>query len=116
MTDLDLKFVDETVERLGRRTEAVIPILQAIQAHYRYLPREAMERVCKLTEITPATIAGVSTFYSQFRHRPVGKHIISVCHGTACHVKGSGLVQDALERHLKIRQPRRHRSRRSVHD
>ena len=60
----------ETVERLGRRAEAVIPILQAIQAHYRYLPREALERVCELTEITPATIAGVSTFYTQFRHQP----------------------------------------------
>ena len=100
LTDLD--FVDETVERLGRRTEAVIPILQAIQSHFRYLPREALERVCRLTEITPATIEGVSTFYKQFRHRPVGKHIISVCHGTACHVKGSELVQDALERHLGI--------------
>ena len=61
-----------------------------------------MERVCRLTDITPATIEGVSTFYTQFRHRPVGQHIISVCHGTACHVKGSELVQDALERHLRI--------------
>ncbi len=102
MNDIDLDFVDQTVDRLGRRTEAVIPILQAIQARFRYLPREAMERVCRLTEITPATIAGVSTFYTQFRHRPVGKHIISVCHGTACHVKGSELVQDALERRLGI--------------
>ena len=102
VNDIDLEFVDETVERLGRRTEAVIPILQAIQSHFRYLPREAMERVCRLTEITPATIEGVSTFYTQFRHQPVGKHIISVCHGTACHVKGSELVQDALERHLGI--------------
>jgi NADH-quinone oxidoreductase subunit F len=102
VNDIDLEFVDETVGRLGRRTEAVIPILQAIQSHFRYLPREAMERVCQLTEITPATITGVSTFYTQFRHRPVGKHVISVCHGTACHVKGSELVQDALERHLGI--------------
>ncbi len=102
MNDSDLQFVDQTVARLGRRTEAVIPILQAVQSHFRYLPREALERVCQLTEITPATITGVSTFYTQFRHRPVGKHIISVCHGTACHVKGSELVQDALERHLGI--------------
>ena len=102
MTDLDLSFVDETVERLGRRTEAVIPILQALQSHYRYLPREALERVCALTDVTRATIEGVSTFYTQFRHHPVGKHIISVCHGTACHVKGSELIQESLERHLKI--------------
>ena len=102
MSELDLTFVDETVERMGRSTEAVIPILQAIQSHYRYLPREAMERVCSLTDITPATIEGVSTFYTQFRHHPVGQHIISVCHGTACHVKGSELVQQSLERHLGI--------------
>ena len=102
MNESDLLFIDETVERLGRRTEAVIPILQAIQGHFRYLPREAMERVCRLTEITPATIAGVSTFYTQFRHRPVGKHVICVCHGTACHVKGSEQVQQALERCLLI--------------
>jgi len=102
MTEADLSFVDQTVERLGRRSEMVISILQALQAHYRYLPREAIQRVCALTEITPAEITGVATFYTQFRHRPVGRHIIHVCHGTACHVKGAGLVQDALERHLKI--------------
>ncbi len=99
---LDLSFVDQAVERLGRRPEAVIPILQAIQAHYRYLPEPALERVCWLTEITPAQITGVATFYKQFRHRPVGRHMISVCHGTACHVKGSELVQDALQHRLKL--------------
>ena len=102
MSDLDLSFVDRTVERLGRRPDAVIPILQAIQAHYRFLPQEALERVCGLTEITPAAITGVSTFYTQFRHRPVGRHIINVCHGTACHVKGAGLVQDAIEKRLGL--------------
>ncbi len=102
MSPLDIGFVDQIVERLGRRPEAVISILQAIQTHYRYLPREALERVCALTEITPAAIAGVSTFYTQFRHRPVGQHLISVCHGTACHVKGAELIQDALEHHLRI--------------
>ncbi len=101
-TQLDLGFVDRTVEHLGRRPEMVIPILQAIQEHYRYLPQEALERVCDLTEITPASITGVSTFYTQFRHRPVGRHMISVCHGTACHVKGAGLIQDALEHHLGL--------------
>jgi NADH-quinone oxidoreductase subunit F len=99
---LDLSFVDQAVQRLGRRPDAVIPILQAIQSHYRYLPEPALERVCRLTEITPAQITGVSTFYKQFRHRPVGRHMISVCHGTACHVKGSELVQDALQHRLKL--------------
>lgn len=102
MSEVDLSFVDQTVERLGPKPEAVIPILQAIQQHYRYLPQEALERVCAQTEITPASITGVATFYTQFRHQPVGQHLISVCHGTACHVKGSGLVQDALQRRLGL--------------
>ena len=88
--------------RPARGPEAAVPILQAIQQHYRYLPPEALQRVCELTEITPAAITGVSTFYDSFRHRPVGRHIISICHGTACHVKGSSLIQDAVERHLKL--------------
>ncbi|MGO8748840.1 MAG: NAD(P)H-dependent oxidoreductase subunit E [Thermoguttaceae bacterium] len=102
MPELDLTFVDQTIEQLGREPDVLIPILQAIQGHYRYLPQPALERVCGLTKITPAAITGVSTFYSQFRHRPAGRHIISVCHGTACHVKGSGLVQDALARYLGL--------------
>ncbi|HUT93854.1 MAG TPA: NAD(P)H-dependent oxidoreductase subunit E [Thermoguttaceae bacterium] len=101
-SDLDLSFVDRTVEDWGRGRETVIPVLQAIQEHYRYLPQEALRRVCELTEITPADVTGVSTFYTQFRHRPVGEHMISVCHGTACHVKGAGLIQEALERNLGL--------------
>ena len=99
---LDLEPVARIVDDLGRDTAAVVPILQAIQNAYRYLPQEALERVCDLTEITPATIAGVSTFYDAFRHRPVGRHLISVCHGTACHVKGSQIVQQAIEEHLGL--------------
>ena len=102
MSSLDLDFVDRTVHELGGNPEMVIPILQRLQGHYRYLPEEALKRVCQLTQITPAAVTGVSTFYSQFRHKPVGKHIISVCHGTACHVKGAGLVQDAFENELQL--------------
>ena len=102
MADLDLQFVDDAVARLGRGAEAAIPILQALQDHYRYLPEESLRRVCELTEITPAQVAGIGTFYNQFRHRPMGKHLVSVCHGTACHVKGSVPVHDALHRHLGI--------------
>jgi NADH-quinone oxidoreductase subunit F len=102
MPDLDLSFVDQVIARHGARPDAAIPILQAIQRHYRYLPREALERVCAQTEITPAEITSVATFYTQFRHQPVGQHIICVCHGTACHVKGAGLIHEALERRLGI--------------
>ncbi len=95
-------FVDHLVEETGRAPEALIPILQAIQRTFRYLPREALRRVAEITEISAADITGVATFYSQFRLTPVGRHIISVCHGTACHVKGAGLVDDAIRRHLHL--------------
>ena len=99
---VDLKYVDETVERIGRAPDAVIPILQAVQDHYGYLPEEALQHVCAATQITPAAISGVSTFYDMFRHAPSGKHIVHVCHGTACHVGGAERVEDALRRHLRI--------------
>ena len=85
-----------------RAPDAVIPILQAMQDHYGYLPEEALRRVCAATQITPAAISGVSTFYDMFRHEPSGKHIVHVCHGTACHVGGAERVEDALRRHLRI--------------
>ena len=99
---IDLTFVDELVARLGDKKEAAIPILQAIQSRFRYLPDEALRRVCELTEITPSQIAGTSSFYAQFRRSPVGAHIVRVCHGTACHVAGARQITDELRRHLEI--------------
>jgi len=95
-------FVDDAVARLGRSKEAAIPLLQAIQGHYHYLPDEALRRVCELTEITPAEIAGTSSFYARFRRSPVGKHVVRVCHGTACHVSGARQITDELRRYLAI--------------
>ena len=94
--------IDQIVARVGRGKETVIPILQAIQDRFHYLPETALRRVCDITEITPAAITGVSTFYTQFRHKPVGEHIVQVCNGTACHVKGAELVHDALCRELHV--------------
>ena len=102
MNELDLTFVDRTVDEIGTGPENVLMILHAVQGHFGYLPREALERVCKITQITPASIAGVSSFYDHFRHRPVGRHIIHVCVGTACHVKGADRVHEAFYRHLGI--------------
>ncbi|MCP4451978.1 MAG: proton-conducting membrane transporter, partial [Planctomycetes bacterium] len=99
---IDLAFVNETVERVGTGPEKVLAILQALQGHYGYLPQEALQCVCDLTEITAASISGVSTFYDQFRHSPAGEHTIHVCVGTACHVKGAQGVYDAFKRALKI--------------
>ncbi len=101
---IDLDAVDAIIERFGSNPDSAIPILQAIQSRFRYLPQSALIRVCEKTRITPAQVAGVSTFYNQFRHKPAGQHLIRICHGTACHVKGSPLVHDALLRHLDIPQ------------
>jgi NADH:ubiquinone oxidoreductase subunit E len=99
---LDLSFVDRMVSEIGRGREAAIPLLQAIQAHYRYLPDEALRRLCELTEITPAEVAGTSSFYARFRRSPVGEHIVRVCHGTACHVSGARQITEELRRYLAI--------------
>ena len=100
------QMAEEKVERIikkhGATPDALIPILQAIQDDYKYLPQSALKAVCEKTAITPAAITGVSTFYTQFRHAPVGEHIVQVCNGTACHVKGAELVADAFRRELHV--------------
>ena len=102
METVDLTFVDEAVAGIGSGEDKVLEILQALQGHYGYLPVEALERVCDVPDITPASVAGISTFYDQFRHHPCGEHTIRVCIGTACHVKGADLLYDAFLRYLNI--------------
>lgn len=97
-----IDIVDKIVLDLGKKPDRVIPILQAIQNRFNYLPTEALKRVCEISEITPSQITGISTFYTQFRHKPVGKHIVKVCVGTACHVKGALQVYDSFKRALKL--------------
>ena len=99
---MELRDIDAIVEELGGGQSSVIPILQAIQERYNYLPEEALRRVCEFSEITPAQIVGVASFYSQFRFTPAGEHMIKVCVGTACHVKGAVQVYDAMKRQLKL--------------
>lgn len=94
--------VDQIIQQRGRSADAVIPILQSIQQKYNFLPEDALKYVCKKTDITPGQIIGVASFYSQFRMRPVGEHIIKVCVGTACHVKGADHVYDSIRRHFKL--------------
>ncbi|MBW8330618.1 MAG: NAD(P)H-dependent oxidoreductase subunit E [Prolixibacteraceae bacterium] len=94
--------IDQIIAEKGVEGKSVIPILQSIQNTYNYLPEEALKYVCEKTDITPEQIVGVASFYSQFRMQPVGEHIIKVCVGTACHVKGAGQVYDALRRHFNL--------------
>ena len=102
--NVSTEFLDGLIERFGTRPDAVIPILQEIQQEYRYLPIDAMRYVCDKTEISSTQLSGVSTFYTQFRLSPVGKHLVKVCHGTACHVGGAGNLSEALEDHLDTDQ------------
>jgi NADH:ubiquinone oxidoreductase subunit E len=101
---MDFSVVDSIIEETGRRPEANIAILQKLQAHFGYLSPEALEYICEHTEITPAQIYGAATFYAQFRLEPVGKHIICVCHGTACHVAGARSVSEAVCGELGIQE------------
>ena len=98
--------VDAVVSETGKGKGKVILVLQEVQKRLNYIPSEALKYICKVTEITPGQISGVSTFYSQFRHIPSGKHTIKICSGTACHVKGSELISEAFKRDLKITQER----------
>jgi NADH:ubiquinone oxidoreductase subunit E len=90
------------VAREGPEKENAIALLQAIQNHDRYLPDGALRRLCELTDITPAQLAGTSSFYGQFRRTPVGRHLVRVCHGTACHVAGARQITEELRRCLEI--------------
>ena len=100
--DLDLSEVDRIVARIGVSPECVLPLLQAVQAHYHYLPVAALKRLSGRTGLAPSAIAGVATFYAQFRHRPAGRHRVRVCVGTACHVKGADAVFESFRRQLRI--------------
>jgi len=102
MPGANLNFVKDTVERFGRKPAALLPMLQALQEHHGWLPPEALRRLAELTGIQPSAIAGVSTFYDMFRHKPAGKHIFQVCRGAACQVAGAERVEEALRRHLGI--------------
>ncbi|MBK9129322.1 MAG: NADH-quinone oxidoreductase subunit NuoE [Phycisphaerales bacterium] len=86
----------------GAHRDQLIPILQAVQDRCGYLSREAMIRVGRHLQLPVSKIYGVATFYNQFRFQPVGRYHCQVCRGTACHVKGSAGVLDAMRQQLKI--------------
>ena len=104
MSKTEVHIIQEILNRCGNTSDKVIPILQAIQNEYNYLPEQILEQICNQTDITLAQITSVSTFYSQFRHIPAGKHLIKVCVGTACHVKGALQVFDSINRYLKLEE------------
>jgi NADH-quinone oxidoreductase subunit E len=94
--------VDEAADRHTGARGSLIPILQEVQDRVGYLPPEAMERIAEMTGVSAARIFGVASFYSQFRLTPVGRYVIKVCHGTACHVQGASAITEAICDELKV--------------
>ena len=86
----------------GEKSE-LIPILQETQEQFRYLPAAAMKEIAEFLHMPESTVYGVSTFYAQFKLTPLGKKIIRVCRGTACHVRGATKVLNELESRLGIK-------------
>jgi NADH-quinone oxidoreductase subunit E len=81
---------------------ALVPVLQATQDVYGYLPREALERIARSLTLPLAEVYGVATFYAQFHLKPRGAHIVRICHGTACHVRGASDITDAIVGELGV--------------
>ena len=81
----------------------LIPLLQDVQDVFGYLPENEMQRVARHSRVPISRVYGVATFYNQFRLKPLGKYVIRVCRGTACHVKGSLDILTTLETELKIK-------------
>jgi len=84
----------------------LISILQAVQEVYRYLPEEAMTFIATSLQIPPAKVFGVASFYAHFTLQPKGRYVIRICDGTACHVKKSTDIQEALSEHLDLNAQR----------
>jgi len=100
---INLAKVDEIVDSFEPKQSNLIAILQKVQQEYRYLPEDALIRIGVKMGISPATIYGVATFYSQFSLDPKGKYEIKVCDGTACHVRGSMPVLNAINAKLQLK-------------
>lgn len=100
---IDTSRLDEIIQSYDCKKSNLIAILQKVQEVYRYLPEDAMIYIgTKIEGLSPATVFGVATFYAQFSLEPKGKYEIKVCDGTACHVRGSMPVLNAIRAKLSI--------------
>ena len=101
---IDTSKLDEIINSYEGKKSNLIAILQKVQEVYRYLPEEAMIYIgTKIEGLSPATVYGVATFYAQFSLEPKGKFEIKVCDGTACHVRGSMPVLNAIKARLELK-------------
>ena len=101
---IDTAKLDSIIEAYGSKKSNLIAILQKVQEEYRYLPEDALIYIgTKMEGLSPATVYGVATFYVQFSLDPKGKYEIKVCDGTACHVRGSMPVLNAIKAKLDLK-------------
>ena len=100
--DAVMKEAREIVEEVGSEPEKVIPLLQEIQSRHGYLSQELVEAVATVVEIPVSRLYGVATFYSQFRFTPMGKNLVRICKGTACHVAGAEKVYSIITEELGV--------------
>ncbi len=98
----DLTKLDAVFEEFKGDGHALISILQRAQDIYGYLPTDVIYAVAERMGVSPAKVMGVATFYTQFRLQPVGKNLIMLCKGTACHVNGADAIAKALQEELGI--------------
>ena len=101
-TSCDLAPLDEVLDELAGTEGSLITILQRTQEIYGYLPKDAIYHISERTKKTPAQIMGCATFYSQFSLEPIGKYLIMLCKGTACHVNGADMIGEAIYDELGI--------------
>jgi len=99
----DMARMDAIIDGYQGKTSGLTTILQDIQDEYNYLPPQAMERVAEKMGLPLSQVLHVATFYKAFSLEPRGKHLITVCLGTACHVRGGARLVEQAERLLKIR-------------
>ncbi len=103
-SNVDLSLIEDVVDKYKDIQGSLITILQGVQEVYNYVPIEAVEYISDQTGIKPSKIYGVLTFYTQFRMAPVGKNLIMLCQGTACHVNGSEAIEEAIIEELGIKE------------
>jgi len=99
----DLSLLDPLIQKYKGKKGNLIPLLQGAQDLYGFISPAAFEKLSRDTGIPLSDMFGVATFYAQFRLHPVGKHIIKVCHGTACHVQNAVEITESLEESLRIK-------------
>ncbi len=100
--NFDYSLVDNVLEEYQYKQSAIIAILQSLQEHYHYLPKEIFPRIAQKLNVSEARIYSVATFYENFSLEPKGKYVIKVCDGTACHIRKSIPILERLRKELGL--------------